>query len=197
MNLLNMIQWGELNEKETLFKNVSFPKEIDKDIAIDTIVFDNWDLSLYTTDYNLLKLQIENFFKLKFSIYEKIVEALELEYNPLHNYDRYEDKNEDTTHSIKNTDSNSNNSTSVDETSAFNSTTYQPKDKNTYTYNANDTRNEEGNNKYVTSNHLYGNIGVTTSQQMLESEMELRQKYNIYEIISNDFRDKFCLSIFE
>lgn len=43
---------------------------------------------------------------------------------------------------------------------------------------------------------LHGNIGVTTSQQMLESEIELRNKYNIYDIIINDFIDEFCLRVY-
>lgn len=42
---------------------------------------------------------------------------------------------------------------------------------------------------------VYGNIGVTTSQQMLESEMQLRQKYNLYKIMANTFADDLCLGI--
>ena len=39
----------------------------------------------------------------------------------------------------------------------------------------------------------HGNIGVTTSQQMLISEIELRDKYNFYEIIMNDMDSILCL----
>ena len=40
-----------------------------------------------------------------------------------------------------------------------------------------------------------GNIGVTTSQQMLESEMLLRCKWNMYEIIANAFRHDLCICV--
>ena len=38
-----------------------------------------------------------------------------------------------------------------------------------------------------------GNIGVTTSQQMLQSEIELRQ-WNFYNMIMNDIDEIMCLS---
>ena len=44
--------------------------------------------------------------------------------------------------------------------------------------------------------HLHGNIGVTTNQQMIEAEVELRRKYNMIDIIVNDFIDKFCLRVY-
>ena len=40
-----------------------------------------------------------------------------------------------------------------------------------------------------------GNIGVTTSQQMLESEFKVRQ-YDFYKMIYNDIDSVLCLSIY-
>lgn len=42
---------------------------------------------------------------------------------------------------------------------------------------------------------LYGNIGVTTTQQMIASERECVQ-YNIYEAIADSYKDTFCLLIY-
>ena len=44
--------------------------------------------------------------------------------------------------------------------------------------------------------HIHGNIGVTTSQQMLESELEVSPKLNIYDYIVRDFRQRFCLLVY-
>lgn len=41
----------------------------------------------------------------------------------------------------------------------------------------------------------YGNIGVTTSQQMLQSELDV-QRWNIYEQIADMFIQEFCLMIY-
>lgn len=40
-----------------------------------------------------------------------------------------------------------------------------------------------------------GNIGVTTSQQMLEAEMELRCKWNMYAVIADGFYSEFCVKV--
>lgn len=48
------------------------------------------------------------------------------------------------------------------------------------------------------SNHVgrvHGNIGVTTTQQMIQSELELA-KFNIYETIADSFVQEFCLMIY-
>ena len=43
--------------------------------------------------------------------------------------------------------------------------------------------------------HIHGNIGVTTSQQMLESELQLRT-YDLATVIYKDIADHFLLSIY-
>ena len=48
----------------------------------------------------------------------------------------------------------------------------------------------------TTLSHIHGNIGVTTSQQMLESELELAGKLNIYNIIIDSFKNRFCLLVY-
>ena len=43
--------------------------------------------------------------------------------------------------------------------------------------------------------HIYGNIGVTTSQQMIESELKLRL-YDLVTVIYKDIADQFLLSVY-
>ena len=40
-----------------------------------------------------------------------------------------------------------------------------------------------------------GNIGVTTSQQMLESEILLRLRWNMMQIILDAFREDICIPV--
>lgn len=44
--------------------------------------------------------------------------------------------------------------------------------------------------------HLYGNIGVTKSQEMAIDEVELRMKYNIYGVIADMLHRDFCLYLY-
>lgn len=66
--------------------------------------------------------------------------------------------------------------------------------ENTGSYSKSGT---ESNSKTADhSGRMYGNIGVTTSQQMIEQEMELRLKFNIYDMISMSFRSNFCIMVY-
>lgn len=42
----------------------------------------------------------------------------------------------------------------------------------------------------------YGNIGVTTSQEMLTQEMEIAKIINVVPIIIESFKDRFCLMVY-
>ena len=45
-------------------------------------------------------------------------------------------------------------------------------------------------------NHTSGNIGVTTSQQMLEQELEIAPRLNIIKLIVESFKDRFCILVY-
>lgn len=56
---------------------------------------------------------------------------------------------------------------------------------------------EEGNDSYTNTHKakLYGNIGVTTSQQMLQSELDIA-RWNLYEHIADLFCTEFCIMVY-
>ena len=45
-------------------------------------------------------------------------------------------------------------------------------------------------------NHTAGNIGVMTSQQMLEQEIEVSAKLNVMQMIVDSFKNRFCLLVY-
>lgn len=92
--------------------------------------------------------------------------------------------------------------------SASNETTFTNyKETNTETFNNYKTSVKEGysNNyadkleksftdrKTITEEIKHGNLGVTTSQQMISSELQLRLKNNFYEMIFDDFVKMYCI----
>ena len=52
----------------------------------------------------------------------------------------------------------------------------------------------DGAEKYT--EHTHGNIGVTTNQQMIEQELELLRKFDIYGWIAQKFESDLCLMIY-
>lgn len=61
--------------------------------------------------------------------------------------------------------------------------------------NASDVNKETTTRNDTETVHEYGNIGVTTSQQMLEAERALAMN-NLYETISREFVKKFCILVY-
>ena len=199
MNLLALLKMAEATKQPSLLTGTVLPAGIDREVLEKKIIYDNWDLMPNITDYPLFKLMVDNFFATKLLSYTNILEALTKKYDPLHNYDRYEDKKENrklsTTHNDTfNEDMEDESNTDV---SAYDSSTYQPRDKITDKSKKKSVDSRQGvdDEDYTTENHLYGNIGVTTSQQMLQAEIDLRIKNDIYKIISIDFRDEFMLKL--
>ena len=76
-----------------------------------------------------------------------------------------------------------------------NATTYGKKDTQTTTNTHGHIINtEDSEHKVVHELEKYGNLGVTTSQQMLESELELRKR-NIYNEYLDRFIHEYCFYI--
>lgn len=69
----------------------------------------------------------------------------------------------------------------------------------TNTENGKDTENESVNGgrtgKHTRTGRAHGNIGVTTSQQMIQSERDL-VVFNLYDVIAESFIENFCLMIY-
>ena len=250
---------GMYNYDQTLFNGLTFPAGIDKDIAVNEILIRANEFGVLYTDPDFMKIQIGIWGQKHYRTFEKWITALNIQYDPLHNYDRHEewkdgrglktsskteaDYNTDRTANL--TDRNNTSSTDIrtpdlketnaqmfpgtDETSvsAYDSSSYQPKEKTTHdigtletltegsesvNHNGLDTTTHTGTDKLNTKGtmadttgsetensshegHLYGNIGVTTSQQMLRDELEI-DRWNIYENIADIFVDEFCIQIY-
>ena len=98
---------------------------------------------------------------------------------------------------------------SDEKTQTYDSTvtnTGRDSDEKKQTYDSTVTNTGSGSDKTQTdygkqhteaeNTRVHGNIGVTTSQQMIESEISLRAKYDIYKIISREFEREFLVQIY-
>ena len=83
-------------------------------------------------------------------------------------------------------------------TNAKQTTTYGTTD--TQTYGKTDTFRHGEKIEHDASTErsvlAYGNIGVTTSQDMLTQEMEVAKIINVMNIIIESFKDRFCLMVY-
>lgn len=221
MTLIGLYQFAPYYDKD-LFTNLSLPDELDKQTAIDTILlFCGENELLYPAlDFNI---NLIGTWSTKWArTFQKWVDLFNLEYNPIENYDRIEawsdshSMSSSESHSLSSSESNSasasdssfdSNSTKED-ISAFNVSTYSPASASDGTNNAKAFSHSAGENKHgelsedkhgelaldTHRGRVHGNIGVTTTQQMMQQEIDI-QRFNIYEEIAIIFAREFTLAL--
>lgn len=202
---------GLYHANNSLFDLLKLPEGIDKDTLVDNILLKSADFEILYSDPFFMQSAIGVWSNKWQRTFKKWIDALSIDYAPLENYDRKEDWSEDTTHGhtttnvmegkLSGTESN-NGSTSVNK-SAFDSAALQPYEQETMTngITTGSTANETTTNKLDESTNnshtmrAHGNIGVTTSQQMLEAELDI-DAWNVYEHITDLFITEFCILVY-
>ena len=158
--------------------------------------------SSYTLDVkNPLVKKFDSYNKLMASNLKSQLDVMKATYNPIENYDN----NEETTTTIGAKEENFKKGTNTDTTevgkglitttsdvTSFESNTFADADKVTTDESARTTTTTLGERTDIRTEkehidifkkRIHGNIGVTTSQQMIESELELRKRNVITEYL--------------
>lgn len=91
MSSATMTLIGLYNFDNTIFDNLQFPAGIDKTTAVNEILMRSGEFEILYPDITFLKVAIEHWGKKHYRTFEKWFEALAIEFEPLYNYDRYEE----------------------------------------------------------------------------------------------------------
>ena len=195
---IGFFNWMQ-SQNDDLFSKMNLPVGIDKDTLIDNILLRAGEFEVVYSNPFFFQNAIGVWSDKHKRTFEKWINALSIEYNPVENYDRMEEwEDKSNGNSIGETKGNTSlNSINENKVSAFDSDLYQPDSYNSNTSNGNDNSNTKtnsiNNSKHV--GRVHGNIGVTTTQQMLESELSL-SAWNVYEHITDLFIEEFCIAIY-
>lgn len=179
--------YGFYEYDKTLFEGVKLPPELDRDLLVDEIITKHGDLYPYIQMPRFLKLNITNYFSRMYGQFQKMAQAIQTDYKPLENYDRYEDIT-DVSHGTSEGTSTGREENKV---SAYNTSTYSPSGETTN--NGTATSSSDGSTTHTA--HIHGNIGVTTSAQMLSGELDVRE-YDIYKRIAQLFEKEFLVQVY-
>lgn len=134
----------------------------------------------------MMVAQMQNKADLIADFWNKMGELTKIKYEQIENYDRYED-------SLDN-DSTSGSSSSSSESNAFEYPMEAPLKKQVASSDGNGSASSSAKSDRKHVAHIHGNIGVTTSQQMLESEIELRQQLSrLKELYIKEYNEFFML----
>ena len=140
--------------------------------------------------------------------YDKLVDTLSLEYNPIENYSMTEKGTDTRTPNITQTNKGVNtNTVGVDTSITTGKTTFDKSNSfindtkttntgtNTDTQDINTTVTTAGNEKTVHEFTRSGNIGVTTSQQMIESERQLAM-FSVVDLFVKAIADIILIGVY-
>lgn len=266
---------GLYQHSPTLFDGLNVPQGMNKSLLVDQILMDTANLEVMYPNPVFLQGAIGNWSDRNQGVWAKLAATLNLEYNPIHNYDRTEEWVDDETRNLTGNEKETRNITGSDtetrnlkssemetrnlkmysnvdsdvtsdttsegtsntatNVSGYNNDALVPREEvdgkttandnvhgvTTTTNNTTDTGTvgTDGTNtgtvdhkrtdndvrdlnktdletkKNNRTGRAFGNIGVTTTQQMIESEREV-SKFNIYDYITGDFINRFCLEVY-
>lgn len=186
ITLIGLSQYMAMSDK-SLWDEFILPSGIDRDVLVDSIILRGGEFEVLYAEPEFFKQAINAFFRKHNRTFTKWYEALQIEYNPLENYDRMEEWNDKATGK-----SNDKSSGSVtNKVSAYNTSNLQIASKDDTTASS-DTSMENENKR---TGRAHGNIGVTTSQQMLQSELDINA-WNLYEHIADLFCDELTIMVY-
>ena len=236
-----------LNPDHSVFDNMILPDGIDRDTLIGSIILRCQEFELLYTDPDFMTAAVNVWSRKNYWTFDKWVKAINIEYEPLWNYDRTESVTdthegeysntgsgsgygsntrtdnllETDDHTVINDLTDTNDVTVTHSEKAYNDTnmvdttedvTDQDQTHTGTVRTAGTTANtgtsgnqyadttsssDSGDDSYTNTHtaRMYGNIGVTTSQQMLQSELDLA-RWNMYEHIADLFASEFCIMIY-
>ena len=158
---------GLYQYNEQLFDGLRIPDGVDKDTLIQNLLAETAEFEIIYPDPEFLANMISVWSAKELPVWEELEKTRHYEYDPISNYDR----NEEST----------NTGESLGKVAG---------------YNATDLVNSSGASTDVKRKaRMWGNIGVTTTQQMINEQREV-VKFNISDYIIESFIKRFCLLVY-
>lgn len=158
-----------------LFQGLQLPEGLNREATINEILLQCAELELLYPSINTMKLAITTWSLANQYTWQKLYDTMTVEYNPIWNVDATVSIDRDATGTGNATDA----------VKGFNSNTWAESDK---------TDTSSAATEDVTERRT-GNIGVTTTQQMLEQERKIAE-FNMISYIAQSFKQRFCLLIY-
>lgn len=192
-----------LNMNDDLFKNLSLPEELDKSTLTNNILMRGGEFEVAYANPTAMQSIIGIWSNKMQPTFTRWVNALKIEYAPLENYDRMEHWTDEVDGTGSSESSGSVDTTTGDtselQKSAYDQSTYSPYEKTindgTVGTTTSDTTGTTMSNDSEHNGRIHGNVGVTTSQQMLQQELDLGY-WNVYEKITELFLQEFVIPVY-
>lgn len=185
LSLLGLYTWDN-----TIFDNMVLPTEIDRNDFIDNLLMESAELEVLYPDSDFMKKAIETWSKIRLHTWERIAGVLYENYDPFINIMRDETRTIEHWRNLTYTNSGD---TTTNE-NAWDDTSANGVQRNKV--NVNLTNTDTGNTTTTETFHVEGDSAITDAQDVAMKEVNLRDKYDLYTYIINDFIHRFCLLVY-
>lgn len=226
--MLTLVQLYNLGlaEQIDIFSGLSLPTDspFDRTLIINSIIEHcGLNYPVYA-DPNVMKSAITIWSAKNQYTFEHLAKILKAEYSPIENKDYTEETTygrdlkdntkgntkRDETVNAKNKTDNTGSDITEDTTSAYNSSSYEPDNKSTFTHGSS-VNNEGSSSKKIgmdnttdktveentiTKSHQHGNVGITSNVALQLEEYGLMKDYNPYTFIAGLFENELTLFVY-
>lgn len=173
--MVTMSLLGLYNYNNDIFRGLVLPDSVDKETFVNNLLSECAEFEILYADADFFAFMVEVWSKKELAVWEKLCETTDYEYDPISNYDRTEEWE----------DKGKSNGDSTGKVAGYNS-------ENLVNANGAETHVD---NESARKGRVHGNIGVTTTQQMIEEERRV-VKFNVMDYIIDSFKRRFCLLIY-
>ena len=194
LTIMGMYEWDN-----TLFDGMSLPNNVPRDTMINNILLETAELECIYPSAPFFKLALNMWSAMEVEKWTKLEATQHYEYNPIENYDRNEEWSDNATATGTGTTKGKNTGLNENrmEVWGYNSTTSVPQNiataNNTDSVENTNTANSEQTGTHT--GHIHGNIGVTTTQQMIAEERKILD-WDIHHYIIDEFKRRFCILVY-
>lgn len=178
---------GLYNADPSLFDDMKLPEALDRKTVINGILLKCSELEVLYPDAAYMKNALRIWSAYRVTVWQSLYDTTQYDYNPIWNKDGTITETES-----RNTSSKASGSgTGQQAVKAFNESDWADHTKNTSTSQASSSENEG----ITRERREQGNIGVTTTQQMIREERDISE-FNVIQYIIDDFQNEFCLQVY-
>lgn len=188
------------NFDRSIFDGLVLPDNLSAENFINTLLAQYGEMPLLYSYPPLLKSLITTWSNTSQYTWSHLAETLKAEYNPIENYDRKESSTDvftgQTTSNARNNATS--NDTGKTQVYGYNDLSSPADDSASASTSASNSSSDSAGTSTSTTTHdnrVHGNIGVTTTQQMLQAERDVSM-FNIYDVICKDFMKRFLIWIY-
>lgn len=191
-----MISWNP-----NILDNLHIPTNLNLEAIQINLIDECGELPLTVTNPKQFGILLDKWSTIQLDKWNRMQKALEIEYNPLENYDRQESGDDTRTPNLTSTytdkNPNANKSNIKNYKNGYNSNSQVMSDSSESTMGTDITTTNASTGTETNHHdwHVHGNIGVTTSQQMLQSELDVAKNL-VSDVIVDDFKNKFCIVVY-